>query len=163
MNPNQENMFNFNFNNDEISEIRPPDQTITDRLISDTNRLHTEDNIINIINNIDKAELELAISESIKEQEAYDKRQSEISQKTKLRIGTFKNILEKIKRVGMVDKEISDFYDVIQPMVDSYCACNVDRFECDEVMYTTIFDTLKKIRLTESEFESLKLLFVREE
>jgi hypothetical protein len=62
----------------------------------------------------------------------------------------------------MIDKTLLEFYNIIEPMIDSYCACNIDIYECDNVMYDVIFSTLKTIRLTESDLELFKNLFVIE-
>ena len=62
----------------------------------------------------------------------------------------------------MIDKKISEFYNIIEPIIDSYCACNIDIYECDKIMYDEIFGTLKTIRLTEFELELFKNLFVIE-
>jgi hypothetical protein len=62
----------------------------------------------------------------------------------------------------MIDKTILEFYNIIEPMIDSYFACNIDVYECDKNMYDVIFKTLKTIRLKEFEFELFKNLFVIE-
>jgi hypothetical protein len=62
----------------------------------------------------------------------------------------------------MIDSQILKLYNIIEPMIDSYCACNIDIYECDKAMYDEIFSTLKTIRLTESELELFKNLFVME-
>jgi len=68
----------------------------------------------------------------------------------------------KIKKIGMIDKTFLEFYNIIEPIIDFYCACNIDIYECDKNMYDEIFKTLKTIRLTEFDFELFKNLFVVE-
>jgi hypothetical protein len=161
-------MSNFNFNDfigDEYinQEIRPPDNTIREILVN--SEINYDINYNNIIpfdyDDYDKA-LQLAFIESIKEQKEYEKKRLEMLEKTRLRVQSFKDVLSKIKKIGMIDKKISEFYNIIEPMIDSYCACNIDTYECDKVMYDEIFGTLKTIRLTESELELFKNLFVIE-
>ena len=157
-------MSNFNFNNfndyenfDE--EIRPPDNTIREILVND---YYYNDNIIPCdYDDYDNA-LQLAFIASIKEQEEYEKKRLEMLEKTRLRVQTFKDVLLKIKKISMIDPQILKFYNIIEPMIDSYCACNIDIYECDKAMYDEIFSTLKTIRLTESELELFKNLFVME-
>jgi hypothetical protein len=153
-------MSNFNFNNfndyenfDE--EIRPPDNTIRKILVNNY------DNMNIIPYNYDE-ELQLAFIESIKEQEECEKKRLEFLKKTKLRVQTFKDVLLKIKKINMIDETFLEFYNIIEPMIDSYCACNIDVYHCDKVMYDMIFGTLKTIRLTETELELFKNLFVME-
>jgi hypothetical protein len=157
-------MSDFNFNNfndyENIEqEIRPPDNTIREILVND---YYYNDNIIPCdYDDYDNA-LQLAFIASIKEQEEYEKKRLEILEKTRLRVQTFKDVLLKIKKISMIDPQILKFYNIIEPMIDSYCACNIDIYECDKAMYDEIFSTLKTIRLTESELELFKNLFVME-
>jgi hypothetical protein len=154
--------FNFNnFNNYENNEqeIRPPDNTIREILVND---YYYNDNIIPCdYDEYDNA-LQLAFIASMKEQEEYEKKRLEMLEKTRLRVQSFKDILLKIKKISMIDPQILKFYNIIEPMIDSYCACNIDIYECDKAMYDEIFSTLKTIRLTESELELFKNLFVME-
>ena len=160
-------MSDFNFNNlndyqNFDGEIRPPDNTIREILINNYNYDYDDNNIIPCdYDDYDKA-LQLAFIESMKEQEEYEKKRLEMLEKIRLRVQIFKDVLLKIKKISMIDPEILKFYNIIEPMIDSYCACNIDIYECDKAMYHEIFSTLKTIRLTESELELLKNLFVME-
>ena len=157
-------MSEFNFNNfidyeNNEQEIRPPDNPIREMLVND---YYYNDNIIPCdYDDYDNA-LQLAFIESMKEQEEYEKKQLEMLEKTRLRVQTFKDVLLKIKKISMIDPQILKLYNIIEPMIDSYCACNIDIYECDNAMYDEIFSTLKTIRLTESELELFKNLFVME-
>ena len=171
-------MSDFNEN----ENIRPPDNTIREILVDYGNSNYNinyninfdvsynnyenidYENIDIIPNDYDDYDesLQLAFLESIKEQEEYEKRQLEFLEKTRLRVQSFKDILLKIKKIGMIDRKISEFYNIIEKIIDSYCACNIDIYHCDKVMYNEIFGTLKTIRLTESELELFKNLFVIE-
>ncbi len=156
-------MSDFNFNNlndyENYQEVRPPDNTIREILVND---YCYNDNIIPCdYDDYDNA-LQLAFIESMKEQEEYEKKRLEMLEKTRLRVQSFKDILLKIKKISMIDPQILKFYNIIEPMIDSYCACNIDIYECDKAMYDEIFSTLKTIRLTESELELFKNLFVME-
>ena len=157
-------MSNFNFNNfndyeNNEQEIRLPDNPIREILVNNYNYIEP---YIHNDYEYDNNQLELAINESIKEQEEYEKKQLEMLEKTRLRVQTFKEVLFKIKKISMIDSQILKLYNVIEPMIDSYCACNIDIYECDKAMYDEIFGTLKTIRLTESELELFKNLFVIE-
>ena len=153
-------MSDFNFNNfndyENIEqEIRPPDNTIREILVNDYNYYNDNDNMIQCDNDEYDNAFQLACIESLREQE-------ELLEKTNLRVQSFKNVLLKIKKIGMIDKTFLEFYNIIEPIIDFYCACNIDIYECDKNMYDEIFKTLKTIRLTEFEFELFKNLFVVE-
>ena len=156
-------MSNFNFNNFNYyenfseEEIRPPDNPIREILVNDYNN-----NIIPCDYDEYDNELQLAYIESIKEQEEYEKKRLEILEKTRLRVQSFKDVLFKIKKISMIDPKILKFYNIISSVIDSYCACSIDIYECDKVMYDEIFSTLKTIRITTTELQLFKNLFVIE-
>jgi hypothetical protein len=164
-------MSNFNdYNNYENleKEIRPPDNPIKEILVNnyDYNNyiepyIHNESYINSDYDDYNN-ELQLAINESIKEQEEVEKKQLEILEKTRIRFESFKNVLLKIKKISMFDPKIMKFYNIIESIIDSYCACNIDIYDCDKAMYDEIFGTLKTIRINESELELFKNLFIIE-
>ena len=161
-------MSNFNFNNlidyenfDE--EIRLPDNPIREVLINEYN--YDNMNIFNDYGNEDENEdedyeLQVAINESIEEHEEHKKKQSEILEKSKLRVQVCKDVLFKIKKISMIDPKILKLYNIIEPIINSYFACNIDTYECDKVIYGEIFSTLKTIRLTVSDLELFKKIFI---
>ena len=150
-----------NNNNNNNNEIRPPDNTIRERLVNDyynnDNILipcdpHDYDNIISCDNDEYDNAFQLACIESIREQE-------ELLKNTNLRTQSFKNVLLKIKKISMIDPEILEFYNMIQSIIDEYCSCRINSYECNINMYNSIFNTLKTIRITESELELFRNLF----
>ena len=157
--------FNFDLNNltdyEEFDEeIRIPDNTIREVLVNDYNNNNYIYNNYNNYNNSRDYELQLAINESIKEQEEYRIKQLEIMEKTRLRMESFKDVLFKIKKISMIDAKILKFYNIIEPIIESYCACNIDVYACDKALYDEIFSTLKTIRFTKLEIELFKNLFI---
>jgi hypothetical protein len=146
-------MLNSNENEHNDEEIRPPDDIIRERLI-DYNYSYNNDY------DYDNIELEMAINESIKEQQEYEKKRLEMLEKTRLRVQTFKDVLFKIKKISMIDNKILKLYNIIEPIINSYCECKLDIYECDKDTYDTIFGTLKTIRLTESEYILFNNLFI---
>jgi hypothetical protein len=146
-NSNFNNLNYYDNNNDD--QIRPPDNTIREILVND---YYNNDNMIPCdYDEYDNA-FQLACIESIREQE-------ELLENTNLRTQSFKNVLLKIKKISMIDPEILDFYNMIEPIIDEYCSCRINSYECDINMYNSIFNTLKTIRITESELELFKNLF----
>ncbi len=141
-------------------EIRPPDNPIRERLIDYNYNYNYND--FNNHYDYDNIELEMAINESIKEQEEQEKKQLEILEKTRTRVESFKDVLFKIKKISMLDNKILKMYNIIEPIIYSYCECKIDVYRCDNIIYNEIFGTLKTIRLNQTEFELFKKLFVIE-
>lgn len=159
-------MSNFNDYNDYNDyenveqEIRPPDNPIREILV---NNYDYNNIILCDYDDYDyDNELQLVFIESIKEQEEYEKKCVEMLKKTRTRVESFKDVLFKIKKVSMIDPKILKFYNIIESIIDSYCACNIDIYDCDKTMYDEIFSTLKTIRISESELELFKNLFIIE-
>ena len=156
-------MSNFNFNDynnyeNVEQEIRPPDNPIREILVNN----YDYNNIIPCDYDDYDNELQLAFIESIKEQKEYEKKRVEMLEKTRTRFESFKDVLFKIKKVSMIDSKILKFYNIIESIIDSYCACNIDIYDCDKAMYDEIFSTLKTIRISESELELFKNLIIIE-
>jgi hypothetical protein len=156
--------------NNNNNNIRPPDNTIKEILIDNNNFNNIFNNDFNndfnhVFNNNyirDDYELQIAINESIIEQENYEKKQLELLNKTKLRFQSFKNILFQLKKLSMFDKNMLNFCNIIEPIIDLYCSCSIDNYECDKNMYDIIFNTFKTIRITELDLELLKKIFIIE-
>jgi len=146
-NSNFNNLNYYDNNNDD--QIRPPDNTIREILVND---YYNNDNMIPCDDDEYDNAFQLACIESIREQE-------ELLENTNLRTQSFKNVLLKIKKISMIDPEILDFYNMIEPIIDEYCSCRINSYECTINMYNSIFNTLKTIRITESELELFKNLF----
>ena len=157
----------------ENNNIRSPDKPIKEILISDDNFNNDfNHDFNNDFNNDfnhdfnhyikDDYELQIAINESIIEQENYEKKQLELLNKTKLRFQSFKNILFQLKKISVFDKNMLNFCNIIEPIIDLYCGCSIDYYECDIVMYDMIFNTFKTIRITDLDLELLKKIFIIE-
>jgi len=158
-----QNFNNLNYYNNIDEQIRPPDDTISEVLINNTNFIREYDNLDdnlydNLYDNLDESYI-FAINESIREQKEYEQKQLELLEKTNLRVESFKNVLFKIKKISMIDAEILGFYNMIEPIINEFCDCRINSYECDIVMYTNIFNILKTIRITESELNLFKNLF----
>lgn len=158
-------MSNFNFNNlndytNIEEEIRPPDNQIREVLVNNNCDYDYISDYYdsNFISNDQDYELQLAINKSIKEQEEHEKKQLEIMKKSNLRLKSFKDVLFKIKKISMLDKQVFNFYNIIEPIINSYCECNIDIYKCNKDMYNEIFSTLKTIRITVIELELFKKL-----
>ena len=162
-NPNFNNLNYYDNNNNDQNnndQIRPPDNTIREILVNDYYNddilipcdNDEYDNIIPCDNDEYDNAFQLACIESLREQE-------ELMEKTNLRVQSFKNVLLKIKKISMIDPEILDFYNMIESIIDEYCSCRIDSYECDINMYNKIFNILRTIRITESELELFTNLF----
>ena len=61
------------------------------------------------------------------------------------------------------DKETKEIYEIIEPIIDSYCNQFIDKCELDEITYDRIFNELKGIRTNKKNIEHLANLLIRKE
>ena len=130
--------------------IRSPDESKRETLINDSKTN-------------EELELESTILQSLQEEEEYYNVQfNTLMNQIKCRKELFKNIEFTIKRVGAFDKNILEIYGLIEYVIDSYCADNIENYKYDKITYDKIFNTLLKIRLSESEINLLKTIILTE-
>lgn len=122
--------------------IRPPDQSKSEILIQDNT------------NDFDN-ELEEAIYQSIqiyekeiKKNEEYERKileeqKDEIEKRQKY----VNPILLGLKRIKNYDNKINDIYNIIEPILDAYCALIIENYTVDYKTYEYIFSNLSKIRI----------------
>ena len=79
------------------------------------------------------------------------------------RTNIFKNFLFNINKVGKFDNKIEEVYNIIDPIIDSYCGQFIDNCKLDKETYNKIFDTLKQIRNDQQAFDILKTIILIEE
>lgn len=130
--------------------IRPPDEIIRECLIE------------GIKSNDDK-EIEEAIYMSL--QEMNQQKINEIKYEEELinsytnevsiRKEIFKDFLFQMNKISKFDKEIREIYDIIDPIIESYCNQMIEICELDKITYDKIFNSLKDIRNNSSALEAL--------
>jgi len=71
----------------------------------------------------------------------------------------FRNIKFIFNRLGKVDKEVAEVYEIIQYIIDIYILGDIEMYKWDKETYNTIFKVIKNLRLNEVEMTLLKTLF----
>ena len=61
------------------------------------------------------------------------------------------------------DNEVREIYNILDPIIESYCGLYFETCELDQQTYDKIFNTLKKIRNDQQAFDTLKTIILREE
>ena len=75
----------------------------------------------------------------------------------------FRNLLFDLGKLIRFDKETKEIYEIIEPIIDSYCNQIIDNYEVDEITYDRIFKALKGIRTNKKNIERLANLLIRKE
>lgn len=131
--------------------IRRPDNVITEQISQED------------ISEYEKQLIE-ATQQSIKELEEQQNEQfnyerkliQEHTHETKRRVEIFKEFLLHLQKINSFDQEIREIYEIIQPIIDAYCGQIINHYELDEITYNKIFDTLRKVRHTDTGITELK-------
>ena len=75
----------------------------------------------------------------------------------------FREFLFDLGKLIRFDKETKEIYEIIEPIIDSYCNQFIDKCELDEITYDRIFNELKGIRTNKKNIEHLANLLIRKE
>jgi len=138
-------------------DVRPPDDVVRETLL--------EDNRSEFDKQIDEA-IYLSMQEMEKQYEInlqYEEKllknyESECERRNEL----FKEFARNLIKISRIDKETQEIYDILEPIIDSYCKQYIQTCELDAETYDKIFNTLKKIRNNQQTLDALKTIILRE-
>jgi len=136
-------------------EYRAPDETIREQLLPDT-RSEFEKQQSEF-----QKQLDQALFLSLKEEDDKILRQEEeiinnYNAETKRRTDLFKTLLFDLNKLIRFDKDIKEIYDIIEPIINSYCFQYIETVELDAITYDKIFKVLCGIRTNKNNIELLR-------
>lgn len=135
-------------------EIRPPDKVITEQLVTNTNTNNYSDFDAELME-----ALKLSMRETVelerKNQEYEDKIMFDFLKEKTYRLEQFKDLLFDLNKLSKYDKSIKNVYEIIAPIVDTYCEQIIDVYNLDNETYNSIFKTLSTIRTNKKNIENL--------
>jgi hypothetical protein len=138
--------------------IRPPDEVKRETLIEN----------IDVRSQFEK-EIDEALFQSIQEHTEYEKKMEEYEaniiyeslQETENRKKQFASLLHDVNKVSKFDIQIKGIYNIIEPIIESYCCQYITNYEFDEITYEKIFTTLSTIRTNKNNIELLKTIIFK--
>ena len=137
--------------------IRPPDDIVYEQLL--------EDNRTEFDMQIDEA-LHLSMQDIKLQRDINKKYENELIKvyqtETIRRTELFKEFMFNLHKISKFDKEVRDIYDILDPIIESYCGQFIETCELDRHTYETIFNTLKKIRNNQMVIDILKIIILSE-
>ena len=137
--------------------IRPPDEVRVEKLLEDTRSDFEKD--------IDRA-LYLSFQEVMNQEEINRKYEeqliNEYTSEVNKRKEKFSKFLLDLNRLIKFDKDIKEIYDIIEPIIDSYCLQHINICELDKITYEKIFKLLNKTRTDKDALELLKTIIIKE-
>jgi hypothetical protein len=144
----------FKFEEEE-NNIRLPDEVKRETLIEDTRSSFQK-------------EIDAAVYQSMLEQEEYANNMTEFetrimcesSLETDNRKKQFACLLHDIDKVSRFDTQIKEIYNIIEPIIESYCFQFIHNYEFDKITYEKIFTILSTIRTNKKAIELLKTIII---
>jgi hypothetical protein len=140
---------------DNDDNIRPPDNVVSDQLL--------EDNRSDYEKQMDEA-LYLSYQEMKEKDEIHRKYEEllikEYNEEKDKRTQQFTKFLLDVKKVGMIDKEIRDICEIIEPIIELYCNQHINVCEIDKSSCEKIFRLLNTIRTDKSAVDLLKIIII---
>ena len=144
----------FKFEEEE-NNIRLPDEVKRETLIEDTRSSFQK-------------EIDAAVYQSMLEQEEYANNMTEFetrimcesSLETDNRKKQFACLLHELDKVSRFDNQIKEIYNIIEPIIESYCSQFIHNYEFDKITYEKIFTTLSSIRTNKQDIELLKTVII---
>lgn len=137
--------------NDDEDNIREPDAVVYEQLLEDT-RSDFEKQLDEAIC-LSRQELrEKQITNKNFEELLIKEYHDECKKKEQI----FEKLLFDLKKISKIDKEVMEVYEIIEPIIDSYCYQRINTCELDYETYKKIFNLLSKIRTDKYAVELLR-------
>ena len=137
--------------------IRSPDEVVREKLLEDTRSDFEKELDEAMYLSIQEINKQLYINNQYEEQLLKD-----YASETKKRSNLFKNFIANLTRLCGFDKEVREIYNILDPIIESYCGQIIETCELDGETYDKIFNTLKKIRNDQQVIDILKTIILRE-
>jgi hypothetical protein len=142
--------------NDFDNDVRAPDIVKTERLMEDTRSEYEKQ--------MDEA-LYLSIQDFKKQEEINRKYEEEIlNEHVKIineRKELFQGFLFNLNKLIRLDKDVKEIYEIIEPIIDSYCTQSINQCEIDSVTYDRIFKIIGNVRANINTVELLKKIIIK--
>jgi len=137
--------------------IRPPDEAVRETLLEDTRSDFEKQLDEAMYLSIQEINQQININNQYEEQLVKN-----YALESNRRNEIFKKFLFNLNKVGKFDKKVGEIYDILDPIIDSYCGQYIETCELDGETYDKIFNTLKEIRNDQQAFNILKTIILRE-
>ena len=148
-----DNYFN-DFNNDD--NVRAPDKENVERLMEDTRSEYEKQ--------IDEA-LYLSIQDFKQQEQIYKQYEDGIVNEhikiTNERKEQFSGFLFDLHKLIRLDKEIKEIYEIIEPIIEAYCAQYIKEYELDSITHEKIFKIIGNIRTNKNAIELLNKILIK--
>jgi len=151
-------MDNEYIDNNDNDNVRTPDKTKKEQLLQDNRSEYDKQ--------MDEA-MYLSIQEFKKQEEINQKYEEEvINEHIKIineRKDLFRGFLFDLNKLIRFDKDMKEIYEIIEPIIDSYCAQYINQCEIDTVTHDRIFKVIGNVRTDKNAMDLLKKILIKSE
>ena len=140
------------------NNVRAPDNTKKEQLLQDTRSEYDKQ--------MDEA-MYLSVQEFKKQEEVNQKYEEDlINEHNKIiieRKNLFRGFLFDLNKLTRFDKDMKEIYEIIEPIIDYYCAQYITQCEIDTVTHDRIFKVIGNVRTDKNAMDLLKKILVKSE
>jgi len=140
------------------NDIRAPDKVKKEQLLQDTRSEYDKQ--------MDEV-MYLSAQEFKKQEEDNQKYEDDIiNEHNKIiyeRKNLFRGFLFDLNKLTKLDKNTKEIYEIIEPIIDHYCAQYITQYEIDTITYDRIFKIIGNIRTNKNNIELLKKIIIKSE
>ena len=148
-------MENDNIDNND-NNVRAPDKTKKEQLLQDNRSEYDKQ--------MDEA-MYLSVQEFKKQEEVNQKYEEDLINEhnkiTNERKNLFRGFLFDLNKLTRLDKDMKEIYEIIEPIIDYYCAQYINQCEIDSETYDRIFKVIGNVRTDKNAIELLKNILVK--
>ena len=147
---------NIDNNDNNDNNVRAPDKTKKEQLLQDNRSEYDKQ--------MDEA-MYLSVQEFKKQEEVNQKYEEDLINEhnkiTSERKNLFRGFLFDLNKLTRLDKDMKEIYEIIEPIIDYYCAQYINQCEIDSETYDRIFKVIGNVRTDKNAIELLKNILVK--
>ena len=153
-----DNGYNNDINNNSDDNVRAPDKNKKEQLLQD-NRSEYEQQ--------EEDARYWSLLEFNEQKELNEKYEEDTINEHKRiiieRRELFRGFLFDLNKLTRFDKDMKEIYEIIEPIIDCYCAQYMKQCELDPITYDRIFKVIGNIRTDKNNIELLKKIIIKSE
>ena len=153
-----DNGYNNDINNNSDDNVRAPDKIKKEQLLQD-NRSEYEQQ--------EEDARYWSLLEFNEQKELNEKYEADLiiehNRIIKERRELFRGFLFDVNKLIRFDKDMKEIYEIIEPIIDYYCAQYMKQCELDPITYDRIFKVIGNIRTDKNNIELLKKIIIKSE
>ena len=153
-----DNGYNTDINNNSDHNVRAPDKIKKEQLLQD-NRSEYEQQ--------EEDARYWSLLEFNEQKELNEKYEADLiiehNRIIKERRELFRGFLFDVNKLVRFDKDMKEIYEIIEPIIDSYCAQYMKQCELDPITYDRLFKVIGNIRTDKNNIELLKKIIIKSE